>query len=183
MSATTPGCGSTTDARKRAAEREVPTTTERMHVTVTVDTDELREWAGRHADAGHHGVAHVLYKAARDGESLTEQVIARETADLIAENARLRDTLGLVRGELERARAELGERGVALRAAAEWLAEAGCPVQIAMPDTPAPTALWELLVDVIHADATGGWHGNELSRDEVASRLADEAGRELGERA
>lgn len=49
--------------------------TERIHVTVTVDTDELREWADRHADMGHHGVAHVLYKAANDCESLTEQAI------------------------------------------------------------------------------------------------------------
>ena len=49
---------------------------ETIHVKVTVDTDELREWAGKHADAGHHGVAHVLYKAASDGESLTEQALA-----------------------------------------------------------------------------------------------------------
>ena len=49
--------------------------TDRIHVTVTVDTDDLREWADRHADMGNHGVAHVLYQAARDGESLGEQAI------------------------------------------------------------------------------------------------------------
>lgn len=49
--------------------------TERIHVTVTVDTDELREWADRHADMGNHGVAHVLYAAAKNGETLTEQAI------------------------------------------------------------------------------------------------------------
>ena len=64
---TTPGTASTSDARKRAAER--------LTVTVTVDTDELREWADRHADMGNHGVAHVLYQAAKDGESLGEQAI------------------------------------------------------------------------------------------------------------
>lgn len=48
---------------------------ERIHVTVEVDTDELRKWADKHADSGNHGVAHVLYKAASDGESLSEQVV------------------------------------------------------------------------------------------------------------
>lgn len=51
-----------------------------IHVKVTVDTDELREWAGKHADCGHHGVAHVLYKAARDVESLSEQAIREAVA-------------------------------------------------------------------------------------------------------
>lgn len=44
-----------------------------IRVTVSIDTDELRKWADWHADRGQHGVAHVLYKAASDGESLTEQ--------------------------------------------------------------------------------------------------------------
>lgn len=48
---------------------------ERISVTVTVNTDELREWADRHADMGNHGVAHVLYAAAKNGETLTEQAI------------------------------------------------------------------------------------------------------------
>ncbi|OHU46108.1 hypothetical protein BKG82_28420 [Mycobacteroides chelonae] len=34
-------------------------------VTIAVDPDELRQWAGRHADAGHHAVAHALYEAAK----------------------------------------------------------------------------------------------------------------------
>jgi hypothetical protein len=54
---------------------------ETIRVKVTVDTDELREWAGKHADAGHHGVAHVLYKAAEEGESLTEQALREARAE------------------------------------------------------------------------------------------------------
>lgn len=46
---------------------------EHLPVTVEVDANDLREWAGRHADAGHHGVAHVLYQAAEGVESITEQ--------------------------------------------------------------------------------------------------------------
>lgn len=63
----------------------IPAGAKVIPVMVTVDTDELRTWADRHADAGNHGVAHVLYKAAADGESLTEQALAaarREGADL-----------------------------------------------------------------------------------------------------
>lgn len=51
-----------------------------INVKVTVDSDELREWAGRHADAGQHGVAHVLFQAAKDAESVSEQAI-RETQE------------------------------------------------------------------------------------------------------
>ena len=52
-----------------------------VKVKVKVDVDELRHWAGKHADAGHAGVAHTLYKAAEEVESLTEQALreARET--------------------------------------------------------------------------------------------------------
>ena len=52
-----------------------------VKVKVKVDVDELRHWAGKHADAGHAGVAHTLYKAAEEVESLTEQTLreARET--------------------------------------------------------------------------------------------------------
>ena len=57
-----------------------------IRVKVTVDTDELREWAGKHADAGRHGVAHVLYKAADDGESLSGQA-TREMRDQITADA------------------------------------------------------------------------------------------------
>ena len=64
----------------------------------------------------------------------------------------------------------------ALREAAGWLAQTGYPVQFATPDAPPPTALWDALVDVVHADETGEWHGHELTRDEVDSWLAAEAG-------
>ena len=52
-----------------------------VKVKIEIDVDELRHWAGKHADAGHAGVAHVLYKAAEGIESLTEQALreARET--------------------------------------------------------------------------------------------------------
>lgn len=55
--------------------------TETIRVKVTVDTDELRRWADHHADRGHHGVAHVLYKAAQAGESLTEQALREARAE------------------------------------------------------------------------------------------------------
>lgn len=61
---------------------------EYIPVQVEISTDELREWAGRHADAGHHGVAHVLYKAAEGIESITEQ----HDADIAAKA--LRDAAG-----------------------------------------------------------------------------------------
>lgn len=70
------------DADDRAA---LLSNTETIRVTVAVDTDELRRWADHHADRGHHGVAHVLYKAASDGESLSEQhdrELAERTAKL-----------------------------------------------------------------------------------------------------
>ncbi len=54
-----------------------PTGVRRVPVTVTVDAADLREWAGRHADSGHHGVAHVLYQAAEGVESITEQHAVR----------------------------------------------------------------------------------------------------------
>lgn len=47
---------------------------------VTVDSHELREWADKHADAGNHGVAHVLYKAADGMESVTDQAIREAQA-------------------------------------------------------------------------------------------------------
>lgn len=56
-------------------------TAETIRVTVEVDTDELRKWADHHADRGHHGVAHVLYKAAAEGESLSEQALAEARRD------------------------------------------------------------------------------------------------------
>ena len=58
-----------------------------LHVTVEVDTDELRRWADRHADAGNHGVAHVLYKAAKSGESLSEQALRETRVEALREAA------------------------------------------------------------------------------------------------
>ena len=51
-----------------------------VKVKVAVEADELRRWAAWHADAGHAGVAHVLYLAAEGVESVTEQALreARE---------------------------------------------------------------------------------------------------------
>lgn len=67
-------------------------------------------------------------------------------------------------------------RAEALREAADWLARTGYPVQFTMPDLPPPASLFAALVDVVHADKTGEWHGNELTRDEVEFWLQDEAG-------
>ena len=53
--------------------------------------------------------------------------------------------------------------------AAAWIADT--------PRHPMPDALWDALVDHVYADESGIWHANELSRDEVDSWLADEAGR------
>ena len=56
-----------------------------VKVKVSVDVNELRHWAGKHADAGHHGVAHVLYKAAEGVESLTEQALREAREERIPE--------------------------------------------------------------------------------------------------
>lgn len=63
-----------------------------------------------------------------------------------------------------------------LREAAEWLASTGYPIDFRMPDLPPPPALFAALVDVVHQDAGGEWHGNELTRDETESWLLDEMG-------
>lgn len=43
-----------------------------IKLSVVVDTDELRKWADKHADAHNHGVATVLYNAA---ERLDSQIL------------------------------------------------------------------------------------------------------------
>lgn len=60
------------------------------------------------------------------------------------------------------------------RETAEWLAEIGYPIQISMPDHVPPAAVWSALIDVIHEDADGDWHGNELTREEVSAWMDDE---------
>ncbi len=73
-------------------------TARRLPVQVTIDVDELRTWAQRHANAGNAGVAHVLLKAAEGIESVTEQHdrevreqerarIAREIQERLTERA------------------------------------------------------------------------------------------------
>jgi len=65
-----------------------------------------------------------------------------------------------------------------LSEAAAWIADTlGYPAEMSTPRHPMPDALWDALVDHVYADETGIWHGNELSRDEVDSWLAFEAGR------
>ena len=87
---------SNSEARKRAADLATPDWgSKSLRVTVEVDTDDLRHWADKHADAGHHGVAHVLYAAAKDGETLSEQV-ARERDEARAERDAAREALARV---------------------------------------------------------------------------------------
>ena len=59
--------------------------THTIKVKVDVDVEELRHWAGKHADAGHAGVAHVLYKAAEGVESLTEQALREAREERVPE--------------------------------------------------------------------------------------------------
>ena len=54
-------------------------------IKIEINVDELRHWAGKHADAGHHGVAHVLYKAAEGVESLTEQALREAREERVPE--------------------------------------------------------------------------------------------------
>lgn len=63
-----------------------------------------------------------------------------------------------------------------LRAAAEWMVRTGYPFDWATKEHP-PLALWEAVVDAMHADPTGSLHGRELSREEVDSWLRYETGR------
>lgn len=65
----------------------------------------------------------------------------------------------------------------ALREVAAWVADrVGFPVEVSMPGAQPPSALWEAIVDHVHADTTGSWHGNDLAREDVDSWLRDEAG-------
>lgn len=56
-----------------------------LRLQVVVDTDDLRHWAEKHSDAGHHGVAAVLFDAAK---SLNSQSI--DLADLTKATERVR---------------------------------------------------------------------------------------------
>ncbi|MAE64171.1 MAG: hypothetical protein CMJ18_07830 [Phycisphaeraceae bacterium] len=70
---------------------------------------------------------------------------------------------------------------VPLREAAAWLAEGlAYPIDFSIePNCPMPHALWSALVDHVHADKSGKWHGNALDREDTESWLADEAGRDI----
>ena len=59
----------------------IDSTVKTVKVKIEIDVDELRHWAGKHADAGNHGVAHVLYQAAAEAESLTEQLLGEAWDD------------------------------------------------------------------------------------------------------
>lgn len=48
---------------------EAPSDRKTIHAHVILDTDELRDWAGKHAALGHAGIAHVLYETARELEA------------------------------------------------------------------------------------------------------------------
>lgn len=64
--------------------------------------------------------------------------------------------------------------------AAAWIAEVvGYPIDFTFRDQPMPDGLWSALVDHVHFDASGRWHGNSLDREDVETWLADEAGREV----
>lgn len=64
-----------------------------------------------------------------------------------------------------------------LKVAAEWLASTGYPCEWShraghLP----PRPLWDALVDYVHADADGKWHGGYLDREGVHYWLLDECG-------
>lgn len=67
-----------------------------IHLTVTIDSDDLRRWADWHADAGHHGVAHVLYQAANEAAGITAQHDAEVAAKALRDAA---DELEAVLGD------------------------------------------------------------------------------------
>ena len=52
----------------------IDSTVKTVKVKIEIDVDELRHWAGKHADAGSHGVAHVLYQAAAEAASPVTQM-------------------------------------------------------------------------------------------------------------
>ena len=58
-----------------------------IHLTVTINSDDLRRWADWHADAGHHGVAHVLYQAANEAAGITAQHDAEVAAKALRDAA------------------------------------------------------------------------------------------------
>ena len=81
-----------------------------------------------------------------------------------------------LRAAIAEARAQMGEAsGGDMEAVAKWLANSGYPIDYSTTEPP-PLALRQALVNFIHRDDDGKWHGNTLDRDETADWLAGEAG-------
>lgn len=128
---------------------------------------ELR--AHRIDTEGHGGTAVGSYCPCSCGERNEDNVSG------LRDHAHLRACRHVARAVLDAVAPLIAAQ--ALREAAEWLANAiGFPVEVKMPDAPPPAALWDALVDVVHEDADGRWHGHELSREDVAAWLRDENG-------
>lgn len=86
--------------------------------------------------------------------------------------------IALARTALPELAAKVRELQDAITETGTWLAATGYPVQFAFADDHPvpPRPIWEALVDHVHADKHGTWHGNELDRDDVDSWLLDELG-------
>ena len=55
-------------------------TVKTVKVKAAVDVEELRHWAGKHADAGHHGVAQGYSIDGQHSRSALVALIRREIA-------------------------------------------------------------------------------------------------------
>lgn len=136
------------------------------------DRDEIAEVLAAH----HAAVGPIsgMWSCPCGKKSVNGSVRDGDLTNVDERRAQYRAHLAAVLAERERrVKAEV------LRDAAEWVADAvGYPVQSTYPDAPMPNALWDALVDHIHADQTGAWHGNTLDGEDVESWLADEAGRD-----
>lgn len=134
-------------------------------VTVAVDVAELREWAGKHADAGHHGVAHVLFKAAEGIESVTEQH-DREVAARALDDAALTWQTGAW-ADVPRRADRVQERLATAQHVTNWLR--GRAARARTPDTAAhkPIGLYGLAQPAIAV----------RPRHKVADQLRQDIGR------
>lgn len=74
--------------------------------------------------------------------------------------------------------ARAAQHSADLKAAAEWLASTGYPLEwhASGAGQVPPRPLWDALIDYIHTDPDGSFHGNELDRVDVESWLLDELG-------
>jgi hypothetical protein len=60
------------------------------------------------------------------------------------------------------------------RPVAQWLLDIGYPLDWHTTEPP-PTDVWDAVVDLVHEDAGGRYHGRELTREEVEAWLMGEA--------